>query len=295
MEAPAWLVMVRPANVVTALTDVLAGAAIVGGLATFACHHLYPSLPLLLLSTAGLYAGGIVFNDLFDLEIDRLERPERILPSGRMTRAAALRLGVLLLITGVVAAFLASAFSGFVALLIVALVLLYDAKAKSHIWWGPVVMGACRGSNLLLGMTFLGVVAWSNLYLLALVPLVFVAAITLTSRSENTANNQADLYLALGLDLLVAGIIVILVVVGIMQVTVLPFLALWLGMNLLAKRKALHINRPEHVRHAVRTGVLSLIPLNACYAAGFGHIGWALVVLLLLPCSLFLARQFAVT
>ena len=56
-RAWAYLTLTRPANVVTALADVLAGAAAAGTVA---------GLPGLLLSTAALYAGGVVLNDVFD-------------------------------------------------------------------------------------------------------------------------------------------------------------------------------------------------------------------------------------
>jgi 4-hydroxybenzoate polyprenyltransferase len=70
----ACLQLLRPANVTTALADVLAGFAI-AGLGNRA------ALPWLLLATAALYAGGIVLNDVFDREIDKLERPDRPIPS----------------------------------------------------------------------------------------------------------------------------------------------------------------------------------------------------------------------
>ena len=72
-----YLELVRPANVATALADVLAGYA-VAGLGN-------PGLGWLLLSTACLYAGGVVLNDVFDRDLDRIERPERPIPSGRVS------------------------------------------------------------------------------------------------------------------------------------------------------------------------------------------------------------------
>ena len=68
-----YLELMRPANVATALADVLAGYA-VAGLGN------PRALPWLLLSTACLYAGGVVLNDFFDRDVDRLERPERPIP-----------------------------------------------------------------------------------------------------------------------------------------------------------------------------------------------------------------------
>ena len=52
---------------------------------------------------------------------------------------------------------------------------------------------------------------------------------------------------------------------------------------------------PENIKKAVKMGVLSIIPLNASYAAGFG--GWeiGIFVLFLLPILILLAKKFAVT
>ena len=42
-------------------------------------------LPLMLLSVSLLYTGGMFLNDAFDEEYDRLRRPERPIPSGKIT------------------------------------------------------------------------------------------------------------------------------------------------------------------------------------------------------------------
>ena len=103
-----YLELVRPANVATALADVLAGYA-VAGLGN------PRALGWLLLSTACLYAGGVVLNDVFDRDIDRAERPERPIPSGRVSARAAASLGGGLLAFGVLAASLATAGAAVVA------------------------------------------------------------------------------------------------------------------------------------------------------------------------------------
>ncbi len=85
MNIKPYLQLARPANIITAIADIIAGIAI----ATFS----FPSLVikpfevfLLSVSTIGLYGGGIVFNDIFDLELDKIERPERILPTGKISK-----------------------------------------------------------------------------------------------------------------------------------------------------------------------------------------------------------------
>src|SRR6478672_9585894 len=59
------------------------------------------SFGLLLLATSCLYCAGMIFNDFFDVEQDRRERPERPIPSGRVTRRTAGWLGGGLLLAGV--------------------------------------------------------------------------------------------------------------------------------------------------------------------------------------------------
>jgi len=291
-----YLVLARPANIVTAVADILAGVAIVGFFNKDDWHLYWPSLTFLVISTACLYGGGIVFNDIFDYELDKKERPERPLPSGLISAKQAIQFGTALISIGIVSAFLVNSSSGYVAISIATLALLYDYAGKHHAFWGPLNMGFCRGLNLLLGMTILPSVFQSNLPMLSLLPVVFVAAITLTSRGEVRGNNRGSIIFALALDVLIAATVIILGFVETLNLWyVLPFITLWLGMNILAKMRAILINEPDSIMRAVKTGVISLIPLNASYAAGFGHWSIGLVMLILLPLTFLMARKFAVT
>ncbi len=281
----------RPANLVTAVADILAGASV----AASVTGGIDPQVGWLALATIGLYGGGVVFNDVFDLDLDRIERPERALPSGRVPVASAVLSGGLLLFFGVIISALVSGGSGAIAVTVAVLALLYDKRAKHHPLFGPLVMGLCRGGNLLLGVS-LSTAALGTYWGLGLLPVVFIAAITLTSRGEVGGQNRESIQVALALDVFVALALVLLPRFTVAQFwSLLPFLLLWFGLNLRAKLAALNDNRPELIKKAVKTGVLSLIPLNACLAAGF--LGWpvGLGVLLLLPVSLGLARFFAVT
>ena len=111
-----------------------------------------------------LYASGTALNDVFDVEIDRAERPGRPLPSGRVSDKTAAWLGGLGLLIGPALALasgsVASAYRGSDPR---ALYPGYNAGLK-HTWLGPLFMGACRGLNLLLGMSHAqalgGPIAW---------------------------------------------------------------------------------------------------------------------------------------
>ena len=118
-----YLELLRPANVVTAVADVLAGYAVAGRANTRA-------LPWLLTATVCLYAGGLVLNDFSDRGLDAVERPERPIPSGRVPAPGAAALGAALLAAGVVAAAQGTLAAAALAATIVVLVVLYDARVK---------------------------------------------------------------------------------------------------------------------------------------------------------------------
>lgn len=113
----------------------------------------------LLTASALLYSAGMVLNDVFNVEQDRRERPERPLPSGRISRAWARWLGYQLLIFGSLVGIVAGATTGWssvprTAMVVVALtgaIWCYDAGAK-RTWLGPWLMGGCRLLHILLGM-----------------------------------------------------------------------------------------------------------------------------------------------
>ena len=82
-----YLKLIRPANIITAISNVVAGYVIaVCSLKTKPDSSL---LKYLVISTIGLYGGGITFNDFFDADIDALERPYRPIPSGNVKKSYA--------------------------------------------------------------------------------------------------------------------------------------------------------------------------------------------------------------
>src|SRR5438128_3643671 len=97
--------LVRLPNVFTAMADI--GLGWCGALASGAPAARWPALLLLLASSSCLYSGGMVWNDFFDVEQDRRERPFRPLPSGRISRRRAGFLGAACLAAGLALALLA--------------------------------------------------------------------------------------------------------------------------------------------------------------------------------------------
>ncbi len=284
----------RPANIVTSIADVLAGIAISGCLAneTISINLLTPVL-LLCISTIGLYGGGVVFNDVFDAELDKVERPERAIPSGVISIKEAVLLGVVLLLVGIFTAFVVSVVSGLLAISIVLAALIYDKWSKHNGFAGPLNMGLCRGLNLLLGISIVisSVYVW---WFVAIVPVIYIAAITMVSRGEVHGGSKSILYTAALFYCLVIGSILFLSRIEMIWWTIL-FLLPFAWMIFSALIKAIRLPSPKNIGKAVKAGVIALILMNASWAAAFGALTLAFLILLLLPLSLWLAKVFAVT
>lgn len=290
----------RPPNLFTAVADILLGYAIsgsvihLGGLFQYQWLHI-ERLPYLVFATIGLYGGGVVFNDVFDYELDKVERPERPLPSGKASLKGAVILGSCLLIVGVILSWVVSWISFLIALVISVLVISYDSWAKHHRVFGPLNMGACRGFNLLLGMSITGAIPF-ELYGLALIPVLYIAAITMVSRGEVHGGNIQALRIALFLYLLVITIILFLgVFLEYQYWTSIPFLLLFAYLIFPPLFKSMKTLMAKDVFKAVKMGVLALVVMDASMAAGFAGWEYGLLVLFLLPMSMAIAKLFSVT
>lgn len=285
----------RPANIVTSIADVLAGIAISGYLLLpFLFNIQLQNILLLCLSTVGLYGGGVVFNDVFDAELDKVERPERAIPSGRVTVKEATLLGIILLMIGISTSFLVNIFSGSIATAIAAAALIYDKWGKHQKLIGPLNMGLCRGLNLMLGVSIL-TIQLSSYWYVALVPIIYIAAVTIISRGEVHGGKSISFYIAAALYLLVILAIFIFSFNRDKTLLTVVFLLPFAWMIFTPLFKAMKDPIGKNIGKAVKAGVIALILLNACWAAAFGAFGLALVIVLLLPLSLFLAKKFAVT
>lgn len=287
--------MTRPANVVTSVADVLAGTAIAGAFSIDSTNDPVQRILALCLSTACLYSGGIVFNDVFDADLDTVERPERAIPSGLISVRQATVFGSALLLAGILAAGLAGITSALLAAAISFFALLYNKIAKHHAFFGPLAMGICRGLNLLLGVSIV-TEAQPQWYFLAIVPVLYIFSITLISRGEvHGDSSKKNLYIGGLLYTIVAGLILFFSYRNekayLSAVILLPFL--WMIFTPLIKA----IQNPvgKNIGAAVKAGVISLILMDAAWAATFSTLYTALVIACLLPLSLWLAKIFAVT
>ncbi|WFE52372.1 SCO3242 family prenyltransferase [Micromonospora sp. WMMD1155] len=135
--------LVRAPAALSVPGDVVAGAAAAGALG--------PRTPALAGASVLLYWAGMAANDWADRGLDAEERPERPIPSGRVTPAAAVGLAAGLTAAGVgLAAAVGGRRAAALAVPLAATIWGYDLLAKNTAA-GPAVMAACRGLDVLLG------------------------------------------------------------------------------------------------------------------------------------------------
>ncbi len=290
-----YLKLARPANLVTAIADILAGIAISTILIMTSLNgEISTNIFLLCLSTIGLYGGGIVFNDVFDIKIDRVERPERPLPKGLISIQSATTYGILLLTVGIFSAFLVNPTAGLIAIFISISALVYDKWGKNQKWLGPPNMGLCRGLNLLLGISILPEMVF-ELWYLAFVPIIYISAITTISRGEVHGSSKTPLQ---GAALLYILVIALILIFSYDRETLYPaalFLLVFTYFIFKPLLKAIAEPSALFIRKSVKAGVIALILMNASWAAAAGSFPLALIITALLPFSFWLSKRFSVT
>ena len=135
-KSKAWISLLRPPNLPTVPGDPLAGWFLAGGTGVPAAVAAAGAALL-------FYIAGLILNDVADIEIDRRERPERPLPSGIISRRAALHAGLLCGLAGLgVAANAGRAVLGAGALLLLA-ILAYTFVTPRGSAMGLLTMGLC--------------------------------------------------------------------------------------------------------------------------------------------------------
>lgn len=287
----AYLELLRPPNLVTAAADVLAGYLTVSGALGRIDGEV---LSWLILSTVCLYGGGVALNDYFDEPLDRVERPERPLPSGRASRGGARRLVVGLFVMAGLAAAQVGTASLALALGIAFAAAFYDAISK-RTPFGPLNMGLCRLLNLLLGVSAAPSFLLDRLPLAVLL-MVHITGVTMLSRGEVWGAGKASALAMLGALATVVASLALLGATGALPDRVyLFFLAAFVCVVAPPAVRAYTDPTPRTIGPAVKWGVLGLVLLDATFAAAFAGPWAGVAVAALLVPSTIIARLFAVT
>ena len=141
-----YLLLIRPFNLIFVLISVYAGAIYMGSI--------FFSLPILfaMLSAFCIAAAGYAINDFFDVEIDRINKPDRILAAAKITPENAYRFAVFLFVIGIVFSFFTSKWLNvFIAIINSFLLFFYAKNFKLEFVIGNFIVALTTASTFIFG------------------------------------------------------------------------------------------------------------------------------------------------
>jgi 4-hydroxybenzoate polyprenyltransferase len=207
----AYFELLRLPAVFTAIADVM-----MGYLVTHGDLHPFSYSGVLVAASAMMYLAGMVLNDYYDADVDAIERPQRPIPSGRIERRTAGKVGWTLLLAGIVVAgltgFAARDLTPFyVAAFLATSIFLYD---RFHKTWSaaPLLMGLCRTLNVLFGMSLYQAAGDTTTRIIWTYPQLAIAAgigvyiigVTVFARTESRTSARRQI--AAGIAVMAAGV-----------------------------------------------------------------------------------------
>jgi 4-hydroxybenzoate polyprenyltransferase len=279
----AFLQLVRAPAALTVIGDTVAGAAAAG-------RPLRGRRLLLPLSSASFYWAGMALNDWADRKLDAVERPERPIPSGRVSPDQALAVAGGLTAAGLG---LARAAGGTltIAVPLAAAVWAYDTVLKKTPA-GPAGMAACRALDVLMGAGASGARA-------ALPSAAAVGGhtygVTALSRGEVHGASPRAARAAFAGTVATAATSVLGASTWRDRLAALAFSGAYSGLVGRAQYDAAQDPSAPKVRSATMAGIHGMVPLQAALAARRGSLLGAAVVAAALPVARRLAKKVSPT
>ncbi|GAA2356315.1 UbiA family prenyltransferase [Nonomuraea africana] len=268
----AWLELVRAPAALSVPGDTMAGAAAAGRAAS----------PARALSSVLLYWAGMALNDWSDRHADAVERPERPIPSGRVAPNQALAVAAGLTCAGLLTAAAGDGRRGLMlAGLLAGAVWAYDLRLK-HTPAGPAAMATCRLLDVMFGAGGSMKAAPAALAIAA-----HTYGISVLGRAEVKGATPSTVAGAVAATATAAAL------TALSRPSAAPLLAGYLGAALPSQAALRSDPGPDHVRQAVRHGIMALIPLQAATVAGHGRPVQAAALLATGPAGGLLSRRMA--
>lgn len=292
-----YLLLIRLPNLFTLPSNIILGFVLVSTF-TMTITSVIQILMLVTISIL-LYCVGLVLNDLFDYEVDKKERPNRPLASGKISKKAAIILVTILAAISLILSLLVSVTTFSISVLLLVIIFGYDKYLKNT-QAGPFTIAAARVGNIILGTT----VNISNienfpqnflLIFILTITFVYVSLIGFLSRYEVQGFSvKIRSYL---IPSIIAGIIfsiVIFSLIGLLKYQSLLILALF--SFIMAKTiYRIHNKDSTGIQQAIKQMILSIIVLDSTFLTGIVGLEIGLPVLILLAPLLVLAKKMYMT
>src|SRR5579872_1066561 len=290
-----YLQIARLPNAFTAPTNVIAGYLTV----TPVSEPNYASLGILMASSMLLYVSGVIFNDYFDIEVDRKERPSRPLPSGVISKQRTRIIAVMLMASAIALGFFVSWSSFAISIVLSCMILGYDYRLKNNKICSPITMGGTRFFNVILGATPALVLYFqsnfSGLVFIAGSIFAYVAVITLFSKKEITGikSKRHTVFLFSAIYAIIASI-TIATLLGHFKTECLVILVPFGIVMSFIFRQAL-VGDAISIQKTIKNMVISIIILDSVFVSGVAGLSYGLPTLLFLLPAILLSKKFYVT
>ena len=151
-----YLLVIRPINVV--ITSIMAIAGLYFGNQNSPIWN-YILATIVVIAYTGI---AMIHNDVLDIEIDRINAPDKILPSGRISKWQAYSYAFILFILGTIAGLFLTPESWLIMLLVLALSFLYNSYLKKLGIVGNIVVGITAATSFLYGDVVAG--GWNSFW-----------------------------------------------------------------------------------------------------------------------------------
>jgi len=292
-----YLFLIRLPNLFTLPSNILVGFAIASALTlTFTS---FVQVLLLVTISIFLYCVGLVLNDLFDYNIDKKERPDRPLASGKISRKVAIVLVTIFSVIALSLSLLVSVPTFGISLVLIALIFGYDKYLKNT-QAGPFTIAAARVMNVMLGtsVSFNNIDSFPQFVILVFVltiTFVYVSLIGFISIYEVQGfSENIRLYL---IPVIIAGIIssiMLFTFIGFFKYESLIILALFL---FIMTKAVYRIQKKDSIgiQQCIQKMIMSIIVLDSTYLSGIRGVEVGLAVLLLIAPLLILSRKMYMT
>jgi 4-hydroxybenzoate polyprenyltransferase len=258
-----------------------------------------------MVSSSLLYVAGIIFNDYFDIEIDKKERPSRPLPSGKISKQNAVTIAVSSIISANIISLAIGWMSLAVAFVLTVVIIAYDCKLKHNAIIGPITMGFARFLNVILGASFvfpitsISIQSTKMLLFIAALLFIYVIAISILSRKEVSGRvTSLVIILSSSIVFLVITSIAIAGLTRMFQDAVFVNLAFFSIVMIITFRpilRGINILMPIQIQDIIRNMVISIIILDSVFVSGIAGLPYGLATLLLIVPPILLARKLYTT
>ncbi len=290
-----YLLLVRLPNLFTLPSNVLVGYFMVSSMTMTS----YVQILLLVTISILLYCVGLILNDLCDYSIDKKERPDRPLASGKVSRRAAIGLVVTFSTLALALSFIINITTFVISSILLITIFGYD-KILKKTRAGPFTIGAARVMNVLLGASvdFGNIGSYPQFIILTFVlsmTFVYVSLIGFISRYEvHGFPKDSKLLLIPAIVAAIIFLIVLFSFAGLFKYESLIFLVFFsfiMGITFYKFQK----NDSVGIQRIVKNMIMSIIVLDSTFLSGIVGIEIGLVVLVLLAPLLILARKMYMT